>query len=171
MEKLPFRFTFVTDDVDSEFQEFFEYAEDPDDLEDDNDYSEAPKGHSIMNVFFFNIEPTTEQQHELNTETYLEDSGFYEFIHENEGNYGIHEVNFLPPFLYGFNSFEVSENKQADCFENIRGFFMAKGYHCSETEVYNWVTDEQDCEDEYLHKHKILLPSLWSAISAHRPAL
>ena len=159
MEKLPFRFTFVTDEEDSGFAEYSAYPEDVDYSEDDEESSDS-EGNSIVNVFFFNIEPTPEQVVELKKENFFEDSGFYDFIHENEGNYGIHDVNFLPPFIYGFTSFEVAENKQADCFENIRNFFISKGFHCSETEMYNWVTDEQDCEDEYLHKHKILMPSL-----------
>jgi len=159
MEKLPFRFTFITDEEATDFTEFSEYPEDTDD-DEYSEESEDTNGNSNLTVFFFNIEPTIEQQEELNKENYFEDSGFYDFIHENEGIYGIHDVNFLPPFIYGFNSFEVAENKQADCFENIRNFFISKGYLCSETEVYNWVTDEQDCEDEYLHKHKILMPSL-----------
>ncbi len=159
MEKLPFRFTFAIDEADSESLEFPADSDDLDYTEDESEYSEDPEGNSFVNVFFFNIEPTAEQQAELNKETYFEDIGFYDFIHENEGNYGIHDVNFLPPFIYGFNSFEIPENKQAECFENIRNFFVSQGYHCSETEMFNWVTDEQDCEDEYLHKHKILMPA------------
>lgn len=74
---------------------------------------------------------------------------FSNFISDNE-DYGVHDVSCHDPFFCGYMSYEVEESNQDIVFENIKRFFINKGYNCSETITYKNSEDIQACEDEFL---------------------
>ena len=92
-----------------------------------------PEKPETCTRYFFDLQPTEDQLKDLNNEDYLEDSGFYDLISDNEEKYGVHDVSFSPDkVFFGYVSYEVAEENHLICVQNIRNFFISKGISCSE---------------------------------------
>lgn len=122
--------------------------------------NETNDGETLANVYFFHLELTPEQEGLIGyaDDDVLDAIGFFNFIEQNEEKYGVHDVSCSPPFFMGYTTYEVEPEKQDECFENIRNFFVEKGFNVSETEVFKDVYDD-NVEEEYLNKHDIVIQS------------
>jgi len=61
-----------------------------------------------------------------------ESNRFYKMISENEENYGVHDVSFMPDYyVMGYDSYEVEINHQITVMNNIRDFFIDEGFEDS----------------------------------------
>lgn len=95
---------------------------------------------------------------------YLEACGFYEFIEENEGEYGVHDVGFSEPWFFGYTTYEVEPEHAVECVNKIREFFINKGFTCSEVESSkNTLEDEVGWSFERAFVEQPDVYDIWNA--------
>lgn len=126
--KLPFAFHFQNSD-------FVTLTE----AEEDEDFVPV-----LMMAFY--LEATQEQMLFIDNGEWLDRIGFYEFIGKNESEYGVHDVGFSEPWFFGYNSYEVELERQKECANNIRAFFIGKGVQCSEIQTFQNTLDDESGE-------------------------
>jgi hypothetical protein len=82
-----------------------------------------------------------------------ESERFYEMISENEENYGVHDVSFMPDYYaMGYTSYEVETNFQVTVMNNICSFFIDEGFEDSyiiTDGVYREMTDVDTIDITY----------------------
>ncbi len=113
----------------------FNFALDTTDEQEENDDFQSMD-------FFFCIK--TDDEGAVRLSELVNSDEFYNFISDNEEEYGIHDVSFGTPYFCGFTSYEVEQHNTFNVFKNIKDWFTAHDFDTGDGTTYLNMDDAQE---------------------------